>query len=170
MKLRTQKIAGCAALVTLFACGDRTANKLKSQKTMADIRILANTLERYSVDNSLYPPSGDLDRLAADLTPTYGTSIPRLDAWGQSFRVEISETRKDYRITSSGADGVFENRPRLATRAGARPKPEPGMGPSADTGTDLVYENGIFIRWWDGLPAATAPGSQGLFVQIPPAK
>jgi len=125
MRLRTRKIAGCAGLVTLFACGDRNANKLKSRKTMVDVMLLANTLERYSVD---------------------------------------------YRITSSGADGVFENRPRLATRAGARPKSEPGMGASADIGTDLVYENGLFIRWWSGLPAATAPGSQGLFVQMPPVK
>jgi photosystem II stability/assembly factor-like uncharacterized protein len=129
---------------------------LKWRRTMGDIRSLAISFEAYAVDHGLYPPSGDRDRLVADLTPTYIRSLPRLDGWENPFRVEISETRNGYRISSAGADGVFEKRPPLAaTRTGSpgvTQKTGPGIGPSDDPGTDAVFENGNFIRWWSELP------------------
>lgn len=129
---------------------------LKWRKTMGDIRMLAVSFEAYAVSNGRYPPSGDLDRLAADLTPAYMRSLPRLDGWENPIRVEISATRNDYRISSAGADGVFEKRPPLAaTRTGSpgvTPKTGPGIGSSDDPGTDAVFENGKFIRWWSELP------------------
>lgn len=143
----------------------------KWRRTMGDIRSLSTSFEAYAVDHNLYPLSGDLDRLAAELTPTYMRSLPRLDAWEHPFRVEISETRKDYRITSAGADGVFEKRPPLtATRWGssATPNSGPGIGPSEDPGADVVYENGIFMRWWGEIP--TPPGSESLVVRTPPER
>lgn len=136
----------------------------KGRRTQADMRALSTALESYAVGYGKYPASGDLGKLGADLTPTHIKVMPRVDGWGNLYRIEISSTRNDYRITSAGADGVFDVRsPLAASPAGVdipRPRPGPRNGPGDDPGTDLVLENGVFVRWWKGSP--TPAGSESL--------
>ncbi len=150
---------------------DRDAALAKARRTQGDIRVIATALEAYAIDFNMYPPSGDLEKLEGELAPTYLKALPRTDAWGNPYRVEVSAKRLTYRVTSAGSDGVFEKRPPLADPApGATlssPEPGPGKGPGDDPGTDLVFEGGFFVRWWKGLP--TPPGSEPL-VPATPAK
>lgn len=128
----------------------------KVRRTQADMRSFSTAFEAYAIDYGKYPASENLGKLEADLMPTFIKVLPRTDAWENPYRVEISSTRNDYRITSAGADGLFEMRPPLAASptgvAIPKPKPGPGNGPGDDPGTDLVLENGVFVRWWNGSP------------------
>ena len=160
----TRRIAEEGSVSGAVQSLERDVALAKGRRTQADMRALSTALESYAVSYGKYPASGDVGKLGADLTPTHIKVMPRVDGWGNPYKIEISSTRNDYRITSAGADGVFDVRPALAASPTGvdipRPRPGPKNGPGDDPGTDLVLENGVFVRWWKGSP--TPAGSESL--------
>jgi hypothetical protein len=81
----------------------------------------------------------DLTRL---LVPNYIASIPEKDAWGNpfEFRLDLRHVlnRSVMAIRSAGSDRTFSGN-----------RYELGTFPPAETGQDLVWMDGYFIRWPD---------------------
>jgi hypothetical protein len=72
----------------------------------------------------------NIDEVAALLSPKYMYTVPRQDAWGRSFRYEVSADGKHYTIVSAGIDGKLS------------PNPQ-------EYGDDIVYRDGRFIHGGD---------------------
>jgi type II secretory pathway pseudopilin PulG len=77
-------------------------------QTVGDIRTIGTCFEAYAVDNNRYPgPTDgwvDVEAVAEELEPMYVAEMPRVDGWGNPYRVWSDGT--SYRIVSSGEDGV----------------------------------------------------------------
>src|SRR5512140_1251203 len=119
---------------------ERSVEKAKIRRTEGDIRSLATAIEAYAVDNSKYP-AGTLDELEKLLSPTYIRTMPRLDAWGTPYRIEVTNNRLDYRITSAGADRTFEKRGPLGC-----PEDKGTAVEVSDPRRDLVFFSGRFVQ------------------------
>jgi len=82
--------------------------------------------------------------LQSMLTPTYTRTIPENDAWGLRSRCTrirrmAASTKKAsvYAIISGGKDGIIEG--------------DPTQGPFTNYDCDIVYSNGVFLSYPDGL-------------------
>ena len=80
----------------------------------------ANTLEAYRRDNGSYVQADTCSALIDNLSPKYLGSVIRLDAWSHEFAYKGAA--RGYRLFSLGRDG------------------------KADTGDDIVFENGRLIK------------------------
>jgi type II secretion system protein G len=122
----------------------------KQRRTMADMRSIATAWEARFVDESRYNAAGaalpsvpvDVNALAPLLEPTYIKTMPRLDGWGKplSFYMDQplgGEGAGSYTIVSSGRDEQFAD-------------PEV-LGPFTNYDCDIVYSNGMFLSYPDGL-------------------
>ena len=94
--------------------------KEKALRTSADLRTLATALEAYRRDNGSYVQADSCSALIDNLSPKYVSSIIRLDAWSHEFVYKGAAA--GYRLVSLGRDG------------------------KADTGDDIVFENGRMIK------------------------
>jgi hypothetical protein len=119
---------------------ERSMEKAKVRRTEGDIRTLSTAIEAYAIDKSKYP-AGTLDELEKLLSPTYVRAMPRVDAWGTPFRVEVSNDRHNYRITSAGADRTFEKRGPLGC-----PEDKGAPVELSDPRRDLVFFSGRFVQ------------------------
>jgi type II secretion system protein G len=118
--------------------------KSKQKRTMADIRSIATAWESYAVDYNQYsaaaltfePLTGDLADL---ISPTYIRSFPSTDAWNTAwvFQVDDNTRAQAYRIISCGKDGACDT---TVTE-----------GPTTSFDCDIVYENGNFIQYPEGV-------------------
>lgn len=110
----------------------------KARTTMAAMRTLMVAIESWSVDHeNLYPQARSLDDLQSQIEPTYVQEMPKADAWGTPYRVEISADRKSYRIISAGEDRKFT--------PASWSKPDAALN---DLAEDIVAEAGAFVRMW----------------------
>jgi type II secretion system protein G len=119
--------------------------KSKQKRTMADIRSIATAWESYAVDYNAYTPGGQptaelTDPLADLIAPTYIRSFPATDAWNTpwDFRVNSTTRAQQYRIISYGKAGESDG----ATYT---------EGPTTNFECDIVYENGSFIVYPEGI-------------------
>ena len=119
---------------------ERSIEKAKARRTEGDIRILATAFEAYAVNKNKYP-AGTPDELEKLLSPTYVRVMPRVDAWGTPYRIEVSSDRQNYRITSAGADRTFEKRGPLGC-----PEDKGTAVELSDPRRDLVFYNGGFVQ------------------------
>jgi general secretion pathway protein G len=122
----------------------------KQKRTMADIRNLATAVESYQVDNNLYPDAACQAGLYtanypgtavasgsfASLSPTYIAQPPRTDGWGKFISYTTDAPHNNYMIVSGGRDG--------ATQALV-------CGTTTDFNADIVYSDGTFIQWPEGV-------------------
>lgn len=130
--------------------------RAKQRRTMVDIRNMATAWEARNSDAGRYNAAGQANGIegadqritTADLqsilTPTYTRTIPANDAWGTPFQMYAdqpfgSATRKAnvYAIISGGKDGIIEG--------------DPTAGPFTNYDCDIVYSNGVFLSYPDGL-------------------
>lgn len=78
--------------------------------------------------------------LRALLVPTYIPEIPEKDGWGHPYELYLNvddlDGRRVFLVRSAGRDGRFD-----ADRYDA------GAFASADADQDLVWSDGVFIRW-----------------------
>lgn len=130
--------------------------RAKQRRTMVDIRNMATAWEARNSDAGRYNAAGQANGvegadqrittadLQSILTPTYTRSVPEHDAWGtpyQTFADQAfgSSTKKAsvYAIISGGKDGVIEA--------------DPTTGPFTNFDCDIVYSNGVFLSYPDGL-------------------
>jgi type II secretion system protein G len=119
----------------------------KQKRTMSDMRSMATAIEAYAVDTNFYPPpnscaSGIFSTIDGQinttsftrLSPTYIAQPPRTDGWGGFIFYGFDTS--DYAIVSAGRD---------KTTAALV------CGTTTDFNADIVYGNGTFIQWPEGV-------------------
>ena len=129
-------LGSCSAIAVpnLLTAMDRS----KQKRTMADIRSIATAIESYESDHPDWKGGGDLVAL---LQPKYIKKLPTKDGWSHPFRISIwidADNNPAYRIWSPGSDGERDAKwgdPAATTRFE----------------NDLVYENGTFIQYPEGV-------------------
>ena len=125
----------------------------KQKRTMADIRSIATAWEARATDTNRYNAAGlsypalgtgvTWDNLNSYLCPTYIKQFPKNDGWGNplQFGVSISwggpTAAQTYSIGSYGKDGSAESTPR--------------GGPTTNYDCDIIYSNGAFIQYAEGV-------------------
>src|SRR5512140_1882480 len=135
-----------------------TAMQPATQKrTMADMRAIATAWEARATDMNTYGAAGaatfDISSWTGDsfntviglLTPTYIKSLPQKDGWGReySFAMDkapgVTNASQAYVIRSFGKDGSWQGTVYTVGTA----------TPAFDC--DIVYSNGSFIQWPEGM-------------------
>ncbi|MCU0303326.1 MAG: hypothetical protein MUC56_04635 [Thermoanaerobaculales bacterium] len=112
---------------------------------MADIRTIGTAAEAYAVDWSFYPNTGNADQLITVtwdtlIAPIYVKKTPDADGWREVFQVR-SESRF-YTVASSARDKVFEF---------GLDSSSYNRAPTADMDCDIVYSQGTFISYPEGV-------------------
>jgi hypothetical protein len=139
----------------------RQKNLERQRQTAHDIRSLAAALfgwlnhaveqggvghremRKATADVQEYPlvSQADLERL---LVPKYISRIPTEDAWGHPYEVRVKEndvfSDHVFLIRSSGRDGTYST-----------DSYTPGSFDANDFDEDLVWANGMFVRWPETL-------------------
>ncbi len=126
--------------------------RAKQRRTMGDIRSTATAIEAYAVDFNRYPPaaaatvpSGVIwpatatlgDKVASYVSPTYIRVTPLADGWNSWFLYGTDTNGQTYTIGSGGKDGT------ISTTV--------VPGPTTDFNADIVYSNGQFIQYPEGV-------------------
>lgn len=125
--------------------------RAKQRRSMGDIRTTATAIEAYAVDLNRYPPSGGytlpstvvpgatLGQISTYVSPTYVKQVPLSDGWNSWFLGKVDSSGSLYSLGSAGRDGSF------TATAGTL------LGPTTDFNADIVYVNGSFVQWPEGV-------------------
>ena len=106
------------------------------------LRHIAMAVEKYAVDQSVYPAARrPMDELISLLVPRYAKMLPRVDAWGTVLSYGVATDHTHYRLISAGADRTFQIES-LVTPIGSL-----SSGPKMDLVADIVFEDGAFVQW-----------------------
>jgi type II secretion system protein G len=128
----------------------------KQRRTMVDMRNIATAWESRNSETGRYNAAGQangvegadqlitLDNLQTMLEPTYIRILPKLDGWGTLYQTyadkpygSATAQAKVYAIISGGKDQIIEA--------------DPTTGPFTNFDCDIVYSNGVFLSYPDGL-------------------
>ena len=128
----------------------------KQRRTMVDMRNIATAWEARNSETGRYNAAGQangiegadqritLDQLQILLEPTYMRILPKVDGWGTPFQAYTDQPygsgapqAKVYALISAGKDQVIEG--------------DPTTGPFTNYDCDIVYSNGVFLSYPDGL-------------------
>lgn len=128
--------------------------RAKQRRTMGDMRSAATAIESYAVDLNRYPPAAGTYSLPSGVTgaatttigaslsnyvsPTYIKAVPLADGWNSWFIYAIDTNGSAYGLFSGSKDGT-----RTVTTS--------GLGPTTDFNADIVYSNGSFLQWPEGV-------------------
>jgi hypothetical protein len=122
---------------------------------MVDMRNMASAWEARNTEAGGYNAAGQaggvegadqlitFSNLSLMLSPTYIRVLPQVDAWGTAYQTYANKafgapTRATvYAIISGGKDGVIDH--------------DPTTGPFTNFDCDIVYSNGVFLSYPDGL-------------------
>ena len=124
--------------------------RAKQRRTMGDIRSTATAVEAYAVDFNRYPPAAGVTlpsglaypgantvgQIAGYISPTYIRVTPLQDGWNSWFLYESDTNGQAYALASYGKNGTNNN---IAD------------GPTTDFNADIVYINGQFIQYPEGV-------------------
>lgn len=128
-------------------------NRGKQKRTMADIRTIAAAWEARAGDTRSYSAAGftfpsvgvSYPALSGILNPTYIRTMPRNDGWLRPLAfgadapvASASGQATSYAIRSAGRDGSY---------SGSTYTP----GATTDYDCDIVYSNGTFVAWPEGV-------------------
>lgn len=122
-------------------------NRSRQKRSMSDMRTIGTATEAYAVDWAFYPTTGGdvvinaAAGLAPHLSPVYIKKTPPTDGWRFGFLVR-SESRF-YTIASAGRDKTFEG--------GGLDSNSYDRDPTTDMDCDIVYSNGTFISYPEGV-------------------
>jgi|SRR4051794_2227434 type II secretion system protein G len=122
----------------------------KQKRTMADIRTIATAWEARATDVNTYAAAGltsftwpatNVSGAGLDgmLSPTYIKSLPQKDGWSNVYGFARATDGQVYGIRSSGKNASFEG------------TITPGATTKFDC--DIVYSNGSFIQFPEGIQA-----------------
>jgi type II secretion system protein G len=113
-------------------------NRGRQKRTMADMRSIATAIESYSVDFNFYPKVGATKVVDWNtyLTPTFIKRMPSTDGWNQTLLALGDTGGTSYTIWSQ-AKGA------LGTLAAG--------GPTTDFTAAIVFSNGQFAHWPEGM-------------------
>jgi type II secretion system protein G len=127
----------------------------KQRRTMVDMRNLATAWEARNTEAGRYNAAGQangvegadqqisIDNLETMLSPTYIRHLPRLDGWGTAYQTYSDKPYGDanparvYAIISAGKDLVVDS--------------NPTTGAITNFDCDIVYSNGVFLSYPDGV-------------------
>jgi type II secretion system protein G len=114
-------------------------NRGRQKRTMADIRSIATAIEAYSVDFNFYPRVSIVlpTQIESYITPTFIKRLPLTDGWNQTLALLMDGTGQSYTIQSAAKGGRLEG--------------TPTGGPKTDFGDDIVFSNGQFYQWPEGM-------------------
>ena len=118
-------------------------NRARQKRSMSDMRTVGTAIEAYAVDWSFYPTAvqGPIATIMGPLiSPIYVKKAPESDGWRFPFRVE-SESRF-YSLGSAARDQLWEGN--LADVAYSRV-------PTTDMDCDIIYSNGTFMSYPEGV-------------------
>lgn len=135
--------------------------RAKQKRTMTDIRGIATAWEARATDANAYNGAAltlpndastwtqvAYSALVTHLTPTYIRTLPAKDGWSNNFEYYIDATAlpvdiatggvaaNAYVIRSAGRDGTFV---------------DPVGGATTDFRCDIVYTNGTFVQFPEGV-------------------
>ncbi|MEA2343144.1 MAG: ral secretion pathway protein [Thermoanaerobaculia bacterium] len=129
--------------------------RAKQRRTMVDIRNMATAWESRNSEASRYNAAGQANgvegadqpitaaNLQSMLEPTYIRVVPKIDGWGVAYQMYTNKAygaaakANVYAILSAGKDGVIES--------------DPTTGPFTNFDCDIVYSNGVFLSYPDGM-------------------
>ncbi|HEX9460719.1 MAG TPA: prepilin-type N-terminal cleavage/methylation domain-containing protein [Thermoanaerobaculia bacterium] len=129
--------------------------RAKQRRTMVDMRNMASAWESRNTEAGRYNAAGQasgvegadklvtFDDFKLMLSPTYIRVLPHFDGWGTPYQAYTNQsfgggTRADvYAIISGGKDGVINT--------------DATTGPFTNFDCDIVYSNGVFLSYPDGL-------------------
>jgi general secretion pathway protein G len=116
----------------------------RQKRTMGDIRTLSTCVEAYATDWAFYPrvDDGSTPDLNNFTVPTYLRKLPSRDGWNNPLYwggVAASDGGRAYSFWSGAKDGNSDY-----TLGGTG-------GPKTDFNSDIVYSNGTFIQWPEGM-------------------
>ena len=122
----------------------------KQKRTMADIRSIATAWEAYATDTNTYNVSGQAtytllgvnvtSKLAAKLSSTYIKQLPQNDGWNRPYVFytdAATVNAAEYAIHSFGKDGTADGTYKV--------------GPTTDFDNDIIYSNGSFVCYPEGI-------------------
>lgn len=125
--------------------------RAKQRRSMGDMRTTATAIEAYAVDLNRYPPAAayslpteivpdtTLAGISEYLSPTYIKQVPLADGWNSWFLANVDSSGSLYSLGSAGRDGKY------TAKTGSL------LGPTTDFNADIVYVNGSFIQWPEGV-------------------
>ena len=127
--------------------------RARQKRTMANMRNVATAWEARATDLSKYNAAGvavagmsnaiTMDELEGVLQPTYMKAMPKIDGWNNQFIAVTDQPfgggtyAQRYAIDSGGRDGIIETSPTL--------------GPTSNFDCDIIFSNGQFLAYPEGL-------------------
>jgi type II secretory pathway pseudopilin PulG len=142
-------ILAAIAIPNLLTAMQRSRQK----RSMADMRTIATAWESRATETNKYNAAGaqqyptgnvQLSDLETYLCPTYIRKFPHNDGWSNSFIPGLSRqwgsttvNANDYSIVCTGKDGVLDSNPPL--------------GPVTNFDCDLIFSNGMFLQYPEGV-------------------
>jgi type II secretion system (T2SS) protein G len=118
--------------IIMWISHEPALNPGAQKQAMANIRTIAKAIELFRTRKGSYPEARDID----SLEPILHSEIPKLDSWGTPFYV--SSGNDGYIIKSFAADG--------------HPDAKEQTGMTVGFATDIVFKNGSFISYPEGVP------------------
>jgi general secretion pathway protein G len=127
----------------------------KQRRTMVDMRNMASAWEARNAEAGRYNAAGQLSgvegadqqitipQLDLMLAPTYIRILPKVDGWGTEYEAYTNQALGSsgranvYAIISGGKDGKINS--------------DAKSGPFSNFDCDIVYSNGLFLSYPDGL-------------------
>lgn len=98
-------IIGIIAAIAIPAL-QTAVDKAKQRRTMADVRILGQSVNVYQIDESIFPANGTTAPELQTMLVKYSKSVPPIkDGWNHFFHYS-SDGRSWYSLESFGKDGV----------------------------------------------------------------
>jgi general secretion pathway protein G len=117
----------------------------RQKRTMGDIRTLSTCVEAYATDWAFYPKVADgiVPDLLTYTVPTYLRKLPARDGWNNELNWGGTGAQTGGRVYSfwSFAKDGGSGAPVLVNNG----------GPKTDFNADIVYSNGTFIQWPEGM-------------------
>jgi general secretion pathway protein G len=124
--------------------------RAKQRRTMGDIRSIATAVEAYAVDTNRYPPGAGVtfptgvtypgvslaSKAALYISPTYIRVAPLADGWNSWFMYSTDGNGSLYFLASFAKNGTADNI---------------NNGPTTDFNADIIYVNGQFIQYPEGI-------------------
>ena len=127
----------------------------KQKRSMADVRSVATAWEARAVDMNRYNAAGyslpgnniAVDTMYSWLEPTYIKTGPRRDGWSNTYKFYMDQplgvptstvAANRYALVSAGRNGLFDG---VAGTGGA----------TTNFDCDIIYENGSFVQFPDGI-------------------
>ena len=135
-------ILAAIAIPNLLAAMQRARQK----RTMSDIRAMALAWDARATEVGHFAAAGlticcstavTMDEMDLMLSPTFIKQPVRVDGWKHELEFAVDDDASNYLIRSYGRDGVKET--------------PPAGGPTQNFDCDIIYSNGAFVQYPDGI-------------------